>query len=128
MGFNVSFDTSTPYEKLILVIRYICCCCYWLLFNRPVFQKLLEVMSGLPKILWTLHWHRDYRVVWSCFESEIYTHYACFVSEWCRCAAAVTAASEVAWEWRVWEVLKSFLLESQADVGGKDHRWQTGEQ
>ena len=41
--------------------------------------------------------------------------------------AAAAAASEVAREWRVWEVLESFLLESQVDVGSKDDRWQTGE-
>jgi len=48
----------------------------------------------------------------------------------CLCVtddAAAAAASEVAWEWRVWEVCDSFLLESQADVGGKDDWWQTGE-
>ena len=41
--------------------------------------------------------------------------------------AAAAAAGEVAWEWRVWEMCESVLLESQADVGGKDDWRQTGE-
>ena len=45
---------------------------------------------------------------------------------WLNDAATAAAASEVEWEWWVWKVFKSFLLESQADVGSEDNRWQTG--